>query len=331
MSNRLTVPRTAAGKTIAAVATVVVLAVLAALLATTGSDSRPSSGDALLQTVAAARSSANGQQPNQLVAGLKGQGLQAAVFDSNGQLLAGDGLSLSPADRQAALAGRTALLLGPNETQVVALSNGAVLVAQRSGAQTGYQPGSVSVLWVVVTTVLIGLLGLAVGLVLGRLTGRRAGPAPSGGRGPAPPLLPAGSAAYPGPSAPPPPSPVQPAPPPPSAKSQVPQHGQGVAAPTTASVGELVRRYLRLVDTTNSPALHQEALEALRAAGFTLIDPVGQQFDPQLHVAVGRRATTDPRSHNLVAETVRPGCYGDGLLVREAEVIVFRTDVGEQP
>ena len=100
--------------------------------------------------------------------------------------------------------------------------------------------------------------------------------------------------------------------------------------PTAAGVDELARRYLQLVDSTDSPALYQEAVEALRSAGLTLVDPVGQQFDPTLHVAVGRRSTTDPGSHNVVAETIRPGCYGDGRLVREAEVVVYRADMSEQ-
>jgi molecular chaperone GrpE len=84
------------------------------------------------------------------------------------------------------------------------------------------------------------------------------------------------------------------------------------------------------VDSAASPALYREAVDALGAAGFTLIDPVGQQFDPTMHLAVARRATTDPRSHNRIAETVRPGCYGDGRLVREAEVVVYRTDASER-
>ena len=246
-----------------------------------------------------------------------GNGRRAAVFDPQGNRLAGDELTLAAADRTAALAGKTVLQVAKDQTQLAApASNGNVLAVTQSGAVTSYQPGSEPLFWPVVVTLAVGLFGL----VVGRLTARRAEPT--------------GPPAYPA-SPPPPPAPVS-YEPPPAAKPQVPQSGPRVAPPSPPPSGglgvdELARKYLQLVDTANSAAIYQEAVNALRSAGLTVVDPVGQQFDPSIHVAVGRRATGDPRSHNVVAETIRVGCYGDGRVVREAEVVVYRTDTGEQP
>jgi len=330
MSNLLTPPHAAWKKTLAATSAVVMLGLIAALLASCGSSSRPSSVDTLMQTVATA--AVSGQQPDQTVAALAENGRQAAVFDSKGNRLAGDELTLPAADRLAALAGKTVLEVAKDQTQLAQpTSNGNVLAVTQSGAATSYQPGAISLFWPVVVTVLVGLFGL----VVGRLTARRAEPTQPrpADHGTPVPVYSAGPPAYPAPYPAAPPPPAEPATPEPpvSAKPQVPQGNPPMTSPPRAAAGvdDLARKYLQLVDTANSPALYQEAVNTLRAAGLTLIDPVGRQFDPAMHVAVGRRATTDPRSHNVVAETVRPGCYGEGRVVREAEVVVYRTDIGE--
>jgi GrpE len=336
MSSQLTTRRRAPSKTTVAISAVAMVGVLAAVLASCGSPGHPSSTDALMETVGAA--AVSGQQPGQVVASLTENGRTATVFDSTGSRLAGNELALPAADRLTALAGRTVLEVGQDQTLLAArTSNGNVLAVVQSGAASSYQPGSVSLFWPVVATVLVGLFGLA----LGRLTARRAQPTQLRPADHGTPLSvhPAGPPTHPAPS-PPPAPPVAPAPSPPpappvapapsvSAEYQVPQESPRVASPPrgAAGVDELARKYLQLVDTTNSPALYQEAVETLRSAGLTLIDPVGEQFDPTVHVAVGRRATADPHWHNVVAETVRPGCYGEGRVVREAEVVVYRTDV----
>jgi hypothetical protein len=324
MSSQLTTRRRAPSKTTIAISAVAMLGVLVALLASRGSPGHPSSIDALTETVGAA--AVSGQQPGQVVANLTENGRTATVFDSTGNRLAGGELALPAADRLTALAGRTVLEVGQDQTLLAArTSNGNVLAVVQSGAASSYQPGSVSLFWPVVATVLVGLFGLA----LGRLTARRAEPTQLRPADHGTPLSvhPAGPPTYPAPPSPPAP-PVAPGPPV-SANYQVPQENPPVASPPrgAAGVDELARKYLQLVDTTNSAALYQEAVEALRSAGLTLVDPVGQQFDPTVHVAVGRRATADPHRHNVVAETVRPGCYGEGRVVREAEVVVYRTDV----
>jgi hypothetical protein len=323
MSSQLTTRRGAPSKTTVAISAVAMLGVLAAVLASCGSPGHPSSTDALMETVGAA--AVSGQQPGQVVANLTKNGRTATVFDSAGNRLAGSELALPAADRLTALAGRTVLEVGQDQTLLAArTSNGNVLGVVQSGAASSYQPGSVSLFWPVVATVLVGLFGLA----LGRLTARRARPTQlrPADHGTPPSVHPAGPPTHPAPS-PPPASPVAPAPSV-SAEYQVLQENPRVASPPrgAAGVDELARKYLQLVDTTNSPALYQEAVETLRSAGLTVIDPVGEQFDPTVHVAVGRRATADPHWHNVVAETVRPGCYGEGRVVREAEVVVYRTD-----
>ena len=172
MSSPLRTPRGAPSKTMVAVGAVVVFGVLGAVLAGCGgSPARPSSVDTLMQTVAAA--AVNGQQPGQVVANLTENGRSAAVFDHDGNRLAGADLALSDSDRLAALAGTTVLEVGKDKTQVAAsTSTGNVLAVTQSGAATGYQRGSESLFWPVVMTVLVGLFGLA----LGRLTAHRGEP-----------------------------------------------------------------------------------------------------------------------------------------------------------
>ncbi len=323
MSSQLAPLGAASTKIIVGTSAVAVFGLLAALLAGCGSPSHPSSIDALMQTAAAAAGS--GQQPDQIVAALAKNGRRAAVFDSKGNRLAGDDLTLAADDRKAAHTGKTVLVVADEQTQIATRTRGGnVLAVTQSGAATGYRAGSVSTWWPVVVTILVGLSGLGVG----RLTAPRAAPAR---RGPADHSAAVHSAVAPPRFTPPPPAaPVTREPPAPSTL-QVPQADPRLTSPPTAGIDELARKYLRLVDTANSPALYQEAVNALQSAGLTLIDPAGKPFDPAVHVAVGRRATTDPRSHNVVAETIRHGCYGEGRVMREAEVIVYRTDVSEQP
>jgi len=324
MSSPWETARSSPNKTMAALAAVVLVGVLGAVLADRGSPSRPSSIDTLTETVAAA--AGDGQQPSQVVANLTQNQRSAAVFDHDGNRLAGADLALSDSDRSAALAGSTVVQVGKNTTQVAApTSAGNVLAVSQGGVGTGYRRGSRSLLWPVVMTVLVGLLGLA----LGRLTARRAEPPLNPAAGDRAPgcVFPAGPATFPAPA------PTVPAAPPPSGVQTRPSVAPTRPAPSPAppapavGVDELARKYLQLVDAANSPALYHEAIEVLRSAGLTFVDPVGQPFDPTMHVAVGRRATTDSGAHNVVAETIRPGCYGDGRLVREAEVVVYRTDM----
>ena len=173
MSSPWETARSSPNKTMAALAAVVLVGVLGAVLADRGSPSRPSSIDTLTETVAAA--AGDGQQPSQVVANLTQNQRSAAVFDHDGNRLAGADLALSDSDRSAALAGSTVVQVGKNTTQVAApTSAGNVLAVSQGGVGTGYRRGSRSLLWPVVMTVLVGLLGLA----LGRLTAppRRAAP-----------------------------------------------------------------------------------------------------------------------------------------------------------
>jgi hypothetical protein len=346
MSHPLTPPDRRSTKTLVALIAVVLAGAVAVLLATSaGSDSRRSSADALLETASAAVASANGQQPNQIVANLQASGHQAAVFDADGNSLAGDPLSLAAPTRAAALAGRTVLDVGKDHTVAAAgLGNGDVLVVQQPGPPTGYEEASVPWFWLVVVTMLVGLFGV----VMGRLTA--SGDVPRRGAGGVPPAgVPTGTFPTPPPEPPRDPwvrpgsatwstaapigsaAPPNTAPPPITAPPSTTAPPANTAPPAGTGIDELARKYLRLVDEASSPALYEEAVEALASAGFRLINPVGQKFDPTLHLAVGRRATSDPHAHNVIAETIRQGCYRDGRVVREAEVVVYRTDASGNP
>jgi hypothetical protein len=72
-----------------------------------------------------------------------------------------------------------------------------------------------------------------------------------------------------------------------------------------------------------SEALKSTLDDALSSAGFTLLDPIGEQFDPTMHRAVDTKSTSDHDKDGMVHETLAPGLYWRDRRLRDAEVIVL--------
>jgi hypothetical protein len=87
----------------------------------------------------------------------------------------------------------------------------------------------------------------------------------------------------------------------------------------------LASTLIDLADRITNEVLADRARDAIRSAGWTVVDPRGQPFDPDQHRAVDRLVTGDAALDRAVAATERPG-YRDpaGNLVRPPEVIVYR-------
>ena len=81
--------------------------------------------------------------------------------------------------------------------------------------------------------------------------------------------------------------------------------------------------------TTDSLTLHkgiemveQKLLKALNAAGLEVINPLDQNFDPQLHEAVATEAALSSEDDHTVARVFQPGYRFNGQLLRPARVVV---------
>jgi len=103
---------------------------------------------------------------------------------------------------------------------------------------------------------------------------------------------------------------------------------------------ELVSRLLDALDdlqrfahvdpsTTDSLTLHkgiemveQKFLKAFNSAGLEVINPLDQNFDPQLHEAVATEAALSPEDDHTVAKVFQPGYRFNGQLLRPARVVV---------
>ena len=87
----------------------------------------------------------------------------------------------------------------------------------------------------------------------------------------------------------------------------------------------LAAALIDLGDRITNPALADRARNAVRSAGWTVVDPQGQPFDPDRHHAVDRQVTGDQRLDRVVAATERPGWIDPaGTVVRYPDVIVYR-------
>ena len=81
--------------------------------------------------------------------------------------------------------------------------------------------------------------------------------------------------------------------------------------------------------TTDPQTLHkgielveQKALKALEAAGLTIINPVDQTFDPQLHEAVMTEPALSREDDHTVGRVFQRGYMFNGQLLRPARVVV---------
>lgn len=75
-------------------------------------------------------------------------------------------------------------------------------------------------------------------------------------------------------------------------------------------------------------AVDRKLWKELQDAGVERIDPVGSEFDPELHEAVSTIPSPDPASDHRVSATFQPGYSFKGTLVRPARVQVY-SDQGQ--
>ncbi|MCB2154120.1 nucleotide exchange factor GrpE [bacterium] len=71
--------------------------------------------------------------------------------------------------------------------------------------------------------------------------------------------------------------------------------------------------------------IHREIVSVLQGAGLELIQPTGQQFDPNLHEAAATETQPD-QPEGVVLETMRPGWALKGRVIRPAMVSVNKID-----
>ena len=81
--------------------------------------------------------------------------------------------------------------------------------------------------------------------------------------------------------------------------------------------------------TTDPTTLHkgielveQKLLKVLIAAGLEILDPLDQNFDPQLHEAVATEPALSREDDHTVAKVFQPGYRFNGQLLRPARVVV---------
>lgn len=68
--------------------------------------------------------------------------------------------------------------------------------------------------------------------------------------------------------------------------------------------------------------VERKFLKTLAAAGLEIIDPVNQNFDPQVHEAVATEPALSPEDDHVVARVFQVGYLFNGQLLRPARVVV---------
>jgi len=68
--------------------------------------------------------------------------------------------------------------------------------------------------------------------------------------------------------------------------------------------------------------VERKFLKTLTAAGLEIIDPVNQNFDPQVHEAVATEPALSPEDDHVVARVFQVGYRFNGQLLRPARVVV---------
>jgi molecular chaperone GrpE len=117
-----------------------------------------------------------------------------------------------------------------------------------------------------------------------------------------------------------------------SAKERIEASSRGQAELVTKLIDALddLSRFAHVDPSTTDPlTLHkgielveQKALKALEAAGLTIINPVDQTFDPQLHEAVMTEPALSPEDDHTVGRVFQRGYMFNGQLLRPARVVV---------
>ena len=68
--------------------------------------------------------------------------------------------------------------------------------------------------------------------------------------------------------------------------------------------------------------IHTQYLQSLGSTGITVLDPVGEPFDPYQHEAVGERSVASPGEHERVVAVARVGAKVGDRVIRAASVYV---------
>lgn len=68
--------------------------------------------------------------------------------------------------------------------------------------------------------------------------------------------------------------------------------------------------------------VERKLLKTLGAAGLEIVDPVNQNFDPQVHEAVATEPALSPEDDHVVARVFQVGYLFNGQLLRPARVVV---------
>jgi molecular chaperone GrpE len=68
--------------------------------------------------------------------------------------------------------------------------------------------------------------------------------------------------------------------------------------------------------------VERKLLKALQTAGLTVVNPVNESFNPELHEAVATEPAQSPEDDHVVARVFQPGYVFNGQLLRPARVVV---------
>ncbi|HJQ19397.1 MAG TPA: nucleotide exchange factor GrpE [Gemmatimonadaceae bacterium] len=117
-----------------------------------------------------------------------------------------------------------------------------------------------------------------------------------------------------------------------SAKERAEAGARGQAELVTKLIDALddLSRFAHVDPATTDPhTLHkgielveQKAMKALESAGLTVINPIDQTFDPQLHEAVMTEPALSQEDDHTVGRVFQRGYMFNGQLLRPARVVV---------
>ncbi|MDO8521361.1 MAG: nucleotide exchange factor GrpE [bacterium] len=69
--------------------------------------------------------------------------------------------------------------------------------------------------------------------------------------------------------------------------------------------------------------IHTQLVQVLEGHGVTALDPLGKDFDPNEHTAIGTIPTDDTTKHHTVAEVLQLGYRLNGKLIRSPRVKIY--------
>jgi hypothetical protein len=114
-----------------------------------------------------------------------------------------------------------------------------------------------------------------------------------------------------------------------SAKEPIVRESSGSAArPCDSDRRSLIDVCVWTIMSINSPAVRQRLVDTLAEAGVQLFKADGLPFDVAWHLAIGWEKAPSPSLHRHVARTVRPGVRDGEVVIRPAEVVVYRKTKG---